>query len=124
MRRTLGLGCFAVAFGAPAPAAALVVDGNFEEIPYATVVEDASVTSMAFAPDGSGRLFVAKKQGELWIVRDGVALPEPFAVVSPTWSANECGLLGVAFDPDFVSNGFVYVFVTVSVAEQRILRYR
>jgi glucose/arabinose dehydrogenase len=124
MKRTARVAGFVAALASTTPAAALVTDPNFEEIPYATVVEDASVTSMAFAPDGSGRLFVAKKQGELWIVKDGVALPEPFAVVTPTWSANECGLLGVAFDPDFVTSGFVYVFVTVSIAEQRILRFR
>lgn len=124
MRRTTRLGCFALSLTLAAPVPALVVDPSFEESPYATVVTDASLTSMAFAPDGSGRLFVTRKQGEIYVIQDGVTVPEPFAVVSPTYTASECGLLGIAFDPDFLTNAFVYVFVTVSDSEQRILRYR
>src|SRR5688572_19585103 len=124
MRRTSRLAWLSAVLTVSAPALGLVTDPNFEETPYATLVDDASVTSIAFAPDGTGRLFVTRKQGEIFVVDDGVTLPQPFAVVSPVWSANECGLLGIAFDPDFVNNSFVYVFVTVSSAEQRILRYR
>jgi len=43
--------------------------------------------------------------------------------VSPIFAVGECGLIGIAFDPDFVSNGYVYVFATVSTSEQQIIRY-
>lgn len=67
-------------------------------------------TALAVAPDG--RVFVCEQVGRLRVVRDGVLLPEPFATleVDDHW---ERGLIGVAVDPDFVRNGFVY---TVSVA--------
>ena len=41
----------------------------------------------------------------------------------PFVSAAECGVIGLAFDPDFANNGFVYFFVTVSSSEQQIIRY-
>ncbi len=67
-------------------------------------------TAMAFAPDG--RLFVCQQDGRLRVVKDGELLPEPFATFDVD-STGERGLLGVAFDPDFIRNGFVYVYYTV-----------
>jgi glucose/arabinose dehydrogenase len=32
-------------------------------------------------------------------------------------------VLGIAFDPNYVVNRYVYVFVTVSASEQRIVRF-
>ncbi|QDV35463.1 PQQ-dependent sugar dehydrogenase [Tautonia plasticadhaerens] len=68
------------------------------------------VTALAVAPDG--RVFVCEQVGRLRVVKDGALLPEPFATleVDDHW---ERGLIGVAVDPDFDRNGFVY---TVSVA--------
>ena len=68
-------------------------------------------TAMAFAPDG--RLFVAEQEGDLRVIKDGVLLPQPFLSVTVS-SAGERGLLGVAFDPDFASNQFVYVYYTAT----------
>lgn len=50
-------------------------------------------------------------------------LPTPFATISPIYSLSECGLIGIVFDPDFLANGYVYFFATVSNTEQQILRY-
>ena len=67
-------------------------------------------TAMAFAPDG--RLFVTQQNGQLRVIRNGTLLATPF--VTLTVDANgERGLLGVAFDPDFATNQFVYVYYTV-----------
>jgi glucose/arabinose dehydrogenase/PKD repeat protein len=64
---------------------------------------------MEVAPDG--RVFVSEKCGDLRIIKNGVLLAEPF--VSITVDCNgEKGLLGIAFDPNFVSNKYVYVFYT------------
>src|ERR1051325_11729519 len=68
-------------------------------------------TAMAFAPDG--RLFVCQQDGRLRVIKDGVLLDEPFATFEVD-STGERGLLGVAFDPDFAQNGFVYVYYTVA----------
>jgi glucose/arabinose dehydrogenase len=68
-------------------------------------------TSMAFAPDG--RLFICEQAGRLRILQDGRLLPEPFLSVE-TDSSGERGLLGVAFDPDFPLQPYVYVYYTAT----------
>jgi glucose/arabinose dehydrogenase len=99
----------------------VTLDPNFQETPYATV--GSQVTGIAWAPDGSNRLFVTRKMGEIQIVKNGVLLPQPFATVSPVYSSGECGLIGICFDPNFIVNGHVYVFATVSSSEEQIIRY-
>ncbi|MGH9334615.1 MAG: PQQ-dependent sugar dehydrogenase, partial [Vicinamibacteria bacterium] len=66
-------------------------------------------TAMAFAPDG--RLFVCEQSGRLRVVKNGALLATPFLTV-PVSSVGERGLLGVAFDPGFASNRFVYIYYT------------
>lgn len=67
-------------------------------------------TAMQFAPDG--RLFVTQQSGALRVIKNGVLLPTPFVTLSVD-SAGERGLLGVAFDPNFAANQYVYVYYTV-----------
>jgi glucose/arabinose dehydrogenase len=90
-----------------------------------TFVENGleSPTSMAWAPDGSNRLFVALKTGSVRVVRNGVLQTAPFAKLSKVHTARECGLVGLCFDPDYISNRWIYLFVTISEAEQRIVRF-
>jgi uncharacterized protein (TIGR03435 family) len=68
-------------------------------------------TAMAVAPDG--RIFVAEQGGTLRVIKDGALLPAPFLSLTVN-AAGERGLLGVAFDPLFVSNSFVYVHYTAT----------
>ena len=68
-------------------------------------------TAMEFAPDG--RLFVSEKGGTLRVIKDGILLQTPFASLSVN-SEGERGLMGIAFDPNFVQNGYVYVYYTTS----------
>ena len=77
---------------------------------------------MAFAPDG--RLFVAEQGGTLRVIKDGALLQTPFLSV-PVDENGERGLLGIAFDPDFTSNGFVYVYYTATApsAHNRVSRF-
>jgi MYXO-CTERM domain-containing protein len=98
------------------------LDPNFTqtELPGASL----AVTGMAWAPDGSHRLFLTTKDGTTRIIEDGVLLPAPFMSVPGLYLGSECGLLSLAFDPNFGENGYVYFFMTVSVSEQRIVRYR
>jgi glucose/arabinose dehydrogenase len=73
----------------------------------------ATPTAMALAPDG--RIFICQQNGALRVVKNGTLLATPF-ITLPVDSTGERGLLGVAFDPDFLSNGFVYVYYTTASA--------
>src|SRR3954452_23650153 len=97
-----------------APARATVLDPNFVESDYVVSSELVTATGLAWAPDGSNRLFVARQGGQIRIIQNGQLLPAPFATVTPTFYAGECGLVGMAMDPDFLTNHWLYVFVTVS----------
>ena len=68
-------------------------------------------TAMALHPDG--RIFVCQQTGELRVIKNGVVLPTPF-VTLPVNSVGERGLLGIAFDPDYATNRFVYVYYTAT----------
>ena len=91
------------------PATSAVLPSGFTESLVAGGLTNA--TAMEFAPDG--RLFVCLQGGQLRVIKDGVLLPAPF--VSLTVNANgERGLLGIAFDPAFASNQFVYLYYTAT----------
>jgi glucose/arabinose dehydrogenase len=79
----------------------------------ATVVDGAEFpTNMAFAPDG--RLFYTEKEtGRIRVVQDGRLLDEPFATL-PVDGGGESGLLGLALDPNFADEPFVYAYFTSS----------
>ncbi len=69
-------------------------------------------------PDDSKRLFIADELGKIWIIgADGKKLDNPFIdmaskMVTLSPSYDERGLLGMAFHPNFKSNGKFYLFYT------------
>jgi glucose/arabinose dehydrogenase len=67
----------------------------------------SSPTALAFLPDG--RMLVTLKGGDLLRVDAGVATT---LTTIPVCSDVEMGLLGVAVDPNFTTNGFVYLYRT------------
>ena len=69
----------------------------------------SSPTAFAIAPDG--RIFVCEQAGKLRVIKNGALLSTPFVTLTVD-SAGERGLLGVAFDPSFATNHFVYVYYT------------
>ncbi|MBZ4417601.1 PQQ-dependent sugar dehydrogenase [Myxococcus sp. RHST-1-4] len=77
---------------------------------------------MALAPDG--RIFVCEQGGALRVIQNGVLLSEPFVTVT-TDNQGERGLLGVAFDPGFPQQPYVYVYYTspTPVLRNRISRF-
>jgi glucose/arabinose dehydrogenase len=79
-------------------------------------------TAMQFAPDG--RLFVCEQGGRLRVIDNGVLLTTPFVSVTVD-SAGGRGLLGMAFDPNFATNQFVYVYYTATTptVHNRISRF-
>ena len=62
------------------------------------------------APPNDPRLFIAERPGRICIVQNGALLPAPFLDISSRVTTDgEAGLLSFAFDPQFSTNGFVYV---------------
>ncbi|HEX2280127.1 MAG TPA: PQQ-dependent sugar dehydrogenase, partial [Thermomicrobiales bacterium] len=63
--------------------------------------------------DGSGRIFVVERVGHVRIIeQDGTVLEEPFLDIASTVKIDflEQGLLGLAFHPDYESNGRFFVY--------------
>lgn len=75
---------------------------------------------MEFAPDG--RLFVTEQAGKLQVIKNGALLTAPFLSLSVD-SYGERGLLDVAFDPAFSSNGYVYYTTGSSQVHNRVSRF-
>src|SRR5258706_5858018 len=64
-------------------------------------------SALAVAPDG--RIFVGEKGGRVYIVQNGSKLAQPFIDLSSEVLSNfDRGLMGIALDPNFALNGFVY----------------
>lgn len=90
----------------------------------ALVAGDLSFPSnMAFAADG--RLFFTEKDtGDIRVIQDGQLLPDPFAHVD-VLSSSEQGLLGLALDPAFDVDPWIYVYYSDPVAHiNRLARTR
>jgi glucose/arabinose dehydrogenase len=68
---------------------------------------------LTHAGDGSGRLFIVEQRGVIWILEQGRRVPEPFLDIQDrVESGGEKGLLGVAFSPNYLENGFFFVDYT------------
>lgn len=76
---------------------------------------------IALAAASDGRVFIGERGGTIRVLQDGALRDEPFAEI-PVFTGGECGLLGFALDPDFESNGHLFMFVSVSSNEQQIMR--
>ena len=102
------------------PASAATVPPGFTDSLVASGLNNP--TAMALAPDG--RIFVCEQGGALRVIQNGVLLAAPFLTVTVD-SSGERGLLGVAFDPNFVSNQLVYIYYTATTPtiHNRISRF-
>src|SRR5688572_11693495 len=91
------------------------VPAGFAQSSYASGL--SRPVAMEFAPDG--RLFVAEQDGTLRVVPPGGGAPlsQAFATL-PVRSDGERGLVGVAVDPQFASNGHVYAYWTSTSPRQ------
>ena len=77
------------------------------------------------AGDGSNRLFIVEQTGRIRIVDGGVLLPQPFLDLSASISTGgERGLLGLAFHPDYATNGKFYVNFTRGNGDTVINEYQ
>lgn len=63
--------------------------------------------SIAFLPDRS--MLVTERVGRLRVIRNGRLEPEPIRGVPRVIVRDEAGLMSVAADPDYASNGWIYL---------------
>ncbi len=80
---------------------------------------------MTFAPDG--RIFVTERQGKILVIKDGKLQNEPWISLDVA-AVGEGGLLGMALDPKFTENHYLYVAETYLVSatkfQNRLFRLR
>lgn len=84
--------------------------------------------AMVHANDGTYRFFVAEQVGLIWTyLPDRSRLEKPFlnisqAVLTSPWEGDERGFLGIVFHPNFKHNGKVYVYYSVEIGFDEIIR--
>ena len=82
---------------------------GFEEDVVATGLNNP--TNFDFTPDG--RIFISEKTGIIKVYKNGALLPTPLldmhTLVNDYW---DHGLLAVAVDPNFATNGYLYILFT------------
>jgi glucose/arabinose dehydrogenase len=76
------------------------------------------------APTGDSRLFIVDQPGRIRVVRNGQLLPAPFLdITTRVGYGGERGLLSMAFDPAYASNGFFFVYYTNTSGDIVVERY-
>ncbi len=69
----------------------------------------SNTTAMTFMPDG--RALVTQQTGALRVIKNGSLVGSPMVSLTVN-SSGERGLLGVAVDPQFTSNNWIYLYYT------------
>jgi glucose/arabinose dehydrogenase len=102
--------CLVMLAAAPLVRAQSFAEAGFVAETVATLPPYKPV-GLAFAPDG--RIFIWQEDGIVRIFKNGALLPTPFINLQPRVNTvNDRGLLGLALDPNFASNGYVYLLYT------------
>lgn len=113
MRTAILVGSFLLSFIAvglacmPAPAALSESKPNVEVETVAGGLE--TPWAIAFAPDG--RIFITERPGRIRIIKEGKLQREAWMEVD-AYEVSEAGLMGLALDPGFSRNRFVYAAYT------------
>ena len=124
--------------------AAIVAMGQDEDIvivrDYAPSPSSVKLTAIAtdfnrplyitHAGDGTNRLFLLEQSGKIWIFNDGSQSAQPFldisGIISPSalgTGFTEQGLLGLAFHPEFDSNGVFFINYTDRNGKTVVAKY-
>jgi glucose/arabinose dehydrogenase/PKD repeat protein len=103
------MGCFSLLlFLHENSASAAVTPPDFTDT---RVMSVDSPTALAFTPDG--RLLVTSEPGRLRVYKNGALLANPALDISSKVCTNGArGLLGIAVDPNFATNNYIYLFYT------------
>ncbi len=119
---------FSVALWCVAPVA---VDAGTTPLSTRLVTNGVSRAVLVLAPAGDyERLFIVQQQGivRIYDMVNGNLLPTPFLNIDSlvgggTSGGDERGFLGMAFHPDYATNGFFYVSYTNNAGTSTIARY-
>lgn len=88
------------------------------------VVEGLASPVYLTAPKDDPRLFVVEQAGRIRVVKNGALLTTPFLdITSRVVSGGERGLLSMAFDPAYATNGRFYVYYTGSQGDIFVDRF-
>lgn len=73
---------------------------------------------------GDERLFIVEQRGRIRVLADGQLQETLYLDISDDVSGgNEQGLLGLAFHPNFATNGYAYINYTNGAGDTRVVRY-
>ena len=76
------------------------------------------------SPPNDARIFVVDQAGRIYVVKNGVPLATPFLDITGLVTyGGEQGLLSVAFDPQFATNGRFYVYYVDVNGDIAVARY-
>ena len=103
-------------------------EANFVDEVFVSNGAFDQTTGIAWAPDGSNRLFVGLKGGAIRIIENGSLLGTSFYTETNVYTGSECGLIGICFDRRFnTGSPYLYAFLTYNAGggneEQMIVRY-
>ena len=76
------------------------------------------------AGDGTGRIFIIEKNGVIKVYSKSFAFLDTFLTVRNITTSGERGLLSLAFHPQYVDNGFLFVFYTNNIGSLEVARYK
>ncbi|MDQ1443672.1 MAG: hypothetical protein QOI20_136 [Acidimicrobiaceae bacterium] len=125
--RALALALLAVPLAALAALAAFEGRADASTLPPGFVETTVAAglnnpTEMAVLPDG--RVLVTEQNGNLRVIKNGALVKTPVVTVTVN-RTSEAGLDGVVIDPNFTTNGYVYLYYTATtpVAHNRVSRF-
>jgi glucose/arabinose dehydrogenase len=75
------------------------------------------------APAGDTRQFIVERAGRILIIRNGVLNPVPFLDIRARIDTTVDGLMSIAFDPGYATNGHFYVYRTTRNHDAVLERY-
>jgi glucose/arabinose dehydrogenase len=91
---------------------------GFAKVQLATGLKNP--TAIAFGSNGD--IYIAQQRGAIRLFRGGAVLATPVVTLT-TDTLTETGVLGVALDPNFASNGYMYVAYTTPDEHSQLSRF-
>ena len=114
----------------PTPTASASPEGSADPLAIRLGIERfadgfEALTFVTNAGDGSGLLYAVEQRGVIWTLdAEGVVGEAPFLDMSErVTSGGEQGLLGLAFHPDFASNGRFFVDYTATNGDMVVAEF-
>ena len=93
---------------------------GFQQTQLASGLKDPTV--IAFPPGGGGDAWIGEEGGTILDYHNGAIQPTPVVTLPNVFfpQGSEDGLLGIAFDPNYATNHFVYISYTVAVTQNNV----